>query len=299
MFLYQLLVVFNPMKMFSIIVPCHNGDKYICRCLDSILKQSYNNYEIIFINDCSEDFTQKIITEHYCDSRINYFYVDFKDLSKVKNYGVTKVKGDYIIFLDIDDWIENELLQKLSVQDNINDMIRYQSIMVDDNNNNIHETFITNDFFDLNGNTVLNLFAKNYEIFSPSWLYAYKLDFWLKNNFKFPDGKLQEDFALTSLILNKAEHITSIPYIGHRYYKSQNSIMRNNNQMITIKRAMDVMTHCDMFYEQIINESYNIEFRKNLINYYLNVLTKKLNTLEGIYKEEYAKQISLRKQRWR
>ena len=60
LFLYQLLLVFNPMKMFSIIVPCHNGDKYICRCLYSILKQSYNNYEIIFINDGSEDFKSGI-----------------------------------------------------------------------------------------------------------------------------------------------------------------------------------------------------------------------------------------------
>ena len=100
------------MKKFSIIVPSHNGEKYVFRCLSSILQQIYSHYEIIFVNDNSTDHTFDIINRNFHFSNIKYYEVSFNDISKVRNYGVSKVTGDSILFVDVDDWIEKNLLEK-------------------------------------------------------------------------------------------------------------------------------------------------------------------------------------------
>ena len=286
------------MKKFSIIVPSHNGQKYISRCLNSIMQQTYSNYEIIFINDSSTDYTSDIIRSNFNFPNIKYYEVSFEDISKVRNYGLSKVNGDAIIFVDVDDWIEKSLLEKLSIVDNENDIVRYQGIMVD-NDNNICEEYITDEFYNFNGIETLNKFAREFEIYSPSWLYAYDFRFWEKNNFKFPVGMLQEDFALTSLILSKAKCVSSIPYIGYYYYKSQNSIMRNNNYDNQIKKAYDVLVHCDKFYEDIILGVQDEIIKNNLIKYYLTIIRHKLNVLNSPEKESYEKQLILREERWK
>lgn len=286
------------MKKFSIIIPSHNGQEYISRCLNSIKQQTYSDYEIIFINDSSTDYTANVINSNFNFSNIKYYEVSFKDISKVRNYGLSKVSGDSIIFVDVDDWIEKNLLEKLSIIDNGNDVIRYQGIMID-NDNKVYEKYITDEFYNINGIDVLNKFARDFEIYSPSWLYAYDFSFWEKNNFKFPVGMLQEDFALTSLILSKAKSVSSIPYIGYYYYKSQNSIMRNDNCDNQIKKAYDVLLHCDKFYEDIILGVQDDTIKNNLINYYLSVIKHKVNTLNSPERESYKKELILREKRWK
>ena len=134
------------MKKFSIIVPSHNGQEYISKCLNSIRQQTYSDYEIIFINDSSTDYTADIIHSDFNFPNIKYYEVSFEDISKVRNYGLSKVSGDAIIFVDVDDWIEKSLLEKLSIIDNENDMIRYQGIMVD-NDSKVYEEYITDEFY--------------------------------------------------------------------------------------------------------------------------------------------------------
>ena len=110
---------------------------------------------------------------------------------------------------------------------------------------------------------------------------------------------LQEDFALTSLILSKAKSVSSIPYIGYHYYKSQNSIMRNDNYDNQIKKAYDVLSHCDKFYKDIILGVQDGTIKNNLINYYLSVIRHKVNALNSPEKESYEKQLTLREKGWR
>lgn len=286
------------MKKFSIIIPSHNGQEYISRCLNSIRQQTYSDYEIVFINDSSTDCTADIIHSNFDFPNIKYYEVSFNDISKVRNYGLSKANGDAIIFVDVDDWIEKSLLEKLSIIDNGNDIIRYQGVMVD-SDSNVCEKYITDEFYNFNGMEALNIFAREFEIYSPSWLYAYDFNFWEKNNFKFPVGMLQEDFALTPLILSKAKSISSIPHIGYYYYKSQNSIMRNDNYDNQVKKAYDVLAHCDKLYKEIISSVQDETMKNNLINYYLGVISHKVNTLNSPEKESYEKKLALREKRWR
>jgi glycosyltransferase involved in cell wall biosynthesis len=97
----------------SVIINCYNSEKYLAKTIESILNQTYDDFEVIIVDNCSTDKTKEII-DSYDDKRINY-YSTFKNLnlSEARNYALSKVRGNYIAFLDSDDiWIEN----KLSIQ---------------------------------------------------------------------------------------------------------------------------------------------------------------------------------------
>ena len=102
--------------LISVIVNCYNGEKFLKDCIESILKQTYNNWEIIFWDNMSQDNSKKIL-ESFKDERIRYFKTEkFTKLYEARNLAIKKARGDYITFLDVDDWW---LPKKLEAQINI------------------------------------------------------------------------------------------------------------------------------------------------------------------------------------
>ncbi|WP_302926701.1 glycosyltransferase family 2 protein, partial [Holdemania filiformis] len=94
----------------SVIIPFFNSEKYLEPCLNSVLSQKYSNYEIILVNDGStdksEDKALDIINSHKCD--YNYYYQENCGVSSARNYGIRKATGEYIVFLDSDDYLVDE-----------------------------------------------------------------------------------------------------------------------------------------------------------------------------------------------
>ena len=99
-------------NLYSLIIPVYNGEKYIQTCINSILIQTYNNFEVIIIDDGSTDRT-RIICEELTknNSKIKYIYQENGGVSKARNRGIEESKGDYITFIDIDDYIESNTLE--------------------------------------------------------------------------------------------------------------------------------------------------------------------------------------------
>lgn len=97
----------------SIIVPVYNVEKYLNRCLDSIINQSFNDFELILINDGSTD-KSGIICDKYAqiDKRVRVIHKKNEGVSLTRNLGISIAKGDYITFIDSDDWIEQDFLKK-------------------------------------------------------------------------------------------------------------------------------------------------------------------------------------------
>lgn len=97
----------------SVIVPCYNYAQFLGEALDSLLAQTYANWECIVVNDGSPDNTEDIALA-YCnrDSRIKYFYKENGGHSAARNFGINQSEGTYILLLDADDWISNEYLEK-------------------------------------------------------------------------------------------------------------------------------------------------------------------------------------------
>ena len=100
--------------MISIIIPVYNVEKYLDKCIQSILNQSYKNFELILIDDGSTDHSKNICDKwHKLDSRIKTIYQKNTGVSKARNKGLSIAKGQYITFIDSDDWIAQDYLQTL------------------------------------------------------------------------------------------------------------------------------------------------------------------------------------------
>jgi glycosyltransferase involved in cell wall biosynthesis len=108
-------MIFNMTNLVSIIIPCYNAEKFIAETIQSVLNQTYTNWELIVIDDGSKDNSSKIITSFLTDSRINYYYQENKGVSIARNHGISKVNGVYIAFLDADDvWTPTNLEEKIN-----------------------------------------------------------------------------------------------------------------------------------------------------------------------------------------
>ena len=121
------------MVKFSIIVPVYNVEMYLGACLDSILNQSYKDFEVIVVNDGTKDNSQDIIDEYVKkDDRIRGFKKKNGGLSDARNFGVGKAKGDYLLFVDSDDDINPLLLENINkeIEKNDPELIRFQIVKV-------------------------------------------------------------------------------------------------------------------------------------------------------------------------
>lgn len=98
--------------LVSIIVPIYNGELYIQKCLDSILVQTYKNIEVVIINDGSTDGSINYL-EKYSDERIRYFNIENQGVSVARNYGIDKSNGEYLLFIDVDDYVNEDIVEKL------------------------------------------------------------------------------------------------------------------------------------------------------------------------------------------
>lgn len=112
----------------SVIVPIYNASKYLSRSIESILNQSYENLEIILIDDCSTDNSKEIIKNYALkDSRIKPFYSELNQgVSKSRNIGLKSVSGDYVMFMDADDYIVKDMIKIM-----LEKAIKYNSDMID------------------------------------------------------------------------------------------------------------------------------------------------------------------------
>ena len=224
--------------LFTIIIPVYNVENYIDKCITSVINQTYKNYEIIVINDGSTDNSKEVLKKYENIKNITIIEQKNKGLSAARNMGIKKAKGDYIVLLDSDDYIEEELLEKLENAINKKtDIIRYQAKTVNEKYEVITE-YKEEEFYDLDKNTAIEKILK-YHFIENSWLYCYKKELFTKNKLKYDEGYIHEDFGLTPLLLLKANKITSIDYIGYNYLIRENSIMNNKDTKKTIKKCND------------------------------------------------------------
>lgn len=215
---------------FSIIVPVYNVRDYIGKCLDSIIKQTYDNFEIIVVNDGSSDDSQSIIDEYIKkDKRIKSYKKANGGLSDARNYGLKYITGDYLLFIDSDDYIREKLLERLNevLSAKQVDLVRFECDLYDEQGKMIASNKGVN-YCDMQvDDSIEELVIRKYV--ENAWLYCYNVNFWKKNNFKYAKGKIHEDFGLTPVILYCANTISSIDYSGYCYLIRAGSITNSKN----------------------------------------------------------------------
>lgn len=226
---------------FSIIVPVYNVENYVDKCIKSILNQTYKNYEVIIINDGSTDNSLNIINKYKNNKKIKIITQKNKGLSNARNNGMKIATGDYLLFIDSDDYIEDKLLEILNNNINGEDLIRFQTRTVDENYNTIKE-YNEETFNNLNGIEAFEKISK-YNFVELAVCYSYKKSSFFKNKYKFEENTFHEDFGLIPFVIISSKKVTSINYIGYNYLQRKNSIMNSTEYQKEINKTNDMLKH--------------------------------------------------------
>lgn len=256
---------------FSIIIPAYNVEKYIEQSVNSILNQTYQNFEIIIINDGSKDNTGKIIDKLYQNnSKIKIIHKENEGLSKARNTGIKKSIGEYLIFLDGDDyWNSNEALAQIftKIKKDKNDlvMIGLQKYFEET------KTIVNKKLFDSKiPITIKNLLKTNYYKASACDKIIKKSSF-INNDLTFPEGLLSEDIIYCSNLLNKVKNIGLINENIYVYRQHKSSITKN----INVKNIEDILT---MLKEGLKNKN---SLNYNYLAYEYTVVLGLISTSKG------------------
>jgi len=285
------------MKKVSIIVPVYNAEKYIARCLDSILMQADNNVEIVLINDGSTDKSEEIIKTYLgrYNASIKYIKKENTGLADNRNIGIEKSTGDYIIYVDADDYIDKNLLKNLApyMKQNI-DIIKYKAIIETEENDEIGQ-FEGPTFDVVSGEEAFSKLCFEDELLDTACVYAYKRELFIKNKLKFIKNTYHEDFGLIPLIMLKAKTFVSTDIQGYHYVQSQNSITRNTDYSKTVKKVFDTLIHYDNMITQIQNYKISEKAKEDVKIFYTNSILLRVNDLKKEDKKRFIKEIRKRK----
>jgi len=280
---------------FSIIIPVYNTEKYIIRCLESIKNQTYKNYEVICIDDGSKDNSFKLMKEFAKDNKqFNVLSKKNSGPSDTRNIGIEKATGDYICFLDSDDYLDKNFLKKIEskIKKDLPDVIkiRYQEFNEENINNLEKENIkIVNE---KGKDALIKFITNNYPIDIP-WLYLYSLKYWKQNNFSFIKGKFHEDFGLIPLAILNANKVTTINDAIYYYMvQRKGSTMSTNDLKFKLQKTDDVIFHYQNL-EKEINSNKNLNKKeKDIINHYLeNTVIAKICLLPNKYLKEYKQKL--------
>lgn len=283
------------MVKFSIVVPVFNASKTIKRCLGSILKQSYANYEVILVNDGSTDDSKEIIDGLIVDKKnFKCIHKANEGVSEARNKGIAQASGDYLVFMDDDDTINEYLLEELNKEieryDNL-DLVRYQIQKIV---NNEEICFSTEIFSNLSGEEAFLKLIHD-DLFVTPVSYAYKKSFWQENHFKYEAGRIHEDFGLTPLVVVMARKVSAISYVGYNYIIRDNSIMTSNDVDKLKVKNRDVLFHYDFLMRKIDEVSVGETTREVFKSYISNALVSRAPILPDSLLKEYLKELKSRK----
>ncbi|MDQ0344467.1 glycosyltransferase involved in cell wall biosynthesis [Lederbergia wuyishanensis] len=278
------------MPKVSVVVPIYKVQKYIRRCIDSIVEQTFPNVEIILVNDGSPDNCGQIIDEYAKkDHRIKVVHKENGGLSDARNKGMEYVTGEYTLFVDSDDWIERNMIEelvKISL-DNQADVVQssfyyaYHDYLLYDNRyfSKNHPNKLLNNH-ELMYELICNEKVKNF-----AWGKLYKTN--LIKDLQFKKGVLFEDVFWSHLVMQRVHTyvITHIPM--YYYFQRSESIVFNYSlrNLDIIEGLKERHKFVEQYYPNLINESFKVILSNCLIHYNLLLLNR------GIDKDGNSKKL--------
>ena len=280
------------MPKISVIIPVYNTEKYIEKCLESLAKQTMQDFEVIIVNDGSTDNSKKVIKDYMKNSNLDIKYLEKENggLASARNYGIEHASGKYISFFDSDDYLDKDLYKNLEkYMDEDIDLIKFKMKTVDEKENVIEK--LDGPVFDVcTGEEGYKKLCTTDKYMDPACIYLYKRKFFVENNFKYK-LRYHEDFGLTSLIIIQAKTFVSTNVFGYNYLQTEESLSRGKDYK-NIDRAKDMLAHYDNMMT-LIDAYYNIsDETKDLVKrYYTNSVVLKADTLKGEDKKRYIKEI--------
>ena len=214
-------------ELISVIVPIYNVEKYIARCLDSLISQTHSNIQIIVVNDGTLDKSREIVEKYKTDDkRIEIYDKGNGGLSDARNYGLKHVRGKYVCFVDSDDWVSNDYIETLYsiFRENVNITCGGFEYFYDNGKTEIKECM---------RKTVLSNAAAMQALCEGKWMTnhvwnkMYRVQ--LFENIQFEVGRHFEDIYIMHQLFAKATQIICTDKIIYHYFMRGESIIHQKN----------------------------------------------------------------------
>lgn len=272
------------MKKVSIIVPIYNSSSYLNCCMDSLLKQTYKNIEIILVDDGSKDISPEICKKYQKkDSRVSYYSKKNGGVASARNYGLRKITGEYVVFIDSDDYIENNMIECL-----VEGIDKYNCDMSAcyfskfNNYNKILEKQATNDkiinykVLD-NKEEIYSLMLKNKKIGGYIWNKIYKESI-LHEMDKYFSGDMLEDYEFNCRYVELCSKISFCEVELYNYFENSNGLTGSFKMNDSKINGINVYNEIIKYYDKYDNfDTYMIIFHALKYEFNINYKSYKLN----------------------
>ena len=207
--------------LISIVVPVYKVEKYLKKCVDSILNQSYTDIEVILVDDGSPDDCGKICDEYTeKDKRVKVIHKENGGLSDARNIGLENASGDYILFIDSDDWIHEDMVdilyRNLKANDTDMSMCMFKYVFEESEEEVFDECHCTEQVEVLSSEDILRRYYSEDRVpYVVAWNKLYKKD--LFKEIRYPKGKIHEDEFTSYRLIHQSDKIAVI-YSALYYY---------------------------------------------------------------------------------
>ncbi len=249
------------MSKISVIIPIYNVEKYLEKCLESVINQTYKDLEIICVDDCSPDNSNKIVQEYLKkDSRIKLIQREKNGgLSAARNSGLNKATGEYVYFLDSDDWIDLDYLEKMvsAMKENNVDVVLNTKIIKEEEGKQ-NAQFLPNLCPEALENVSLKTKNCVWKLVWNTWAYLWKKSALDKIDAKFPEGFINEDMYFQSIVLSSLDKIYVTRNSSYHYLIRKNSISDD----LKSKRSREVFNIL-----KILNKTADYYLKKGILNF--------------------------------
>lgn len=245
-------------ELVSVVVPVYKVEPYLEKCVKSITAQSYKNLEIILVDDGSPDRCGEMCDAYVKeDPRIRVIHKKNGGLSDARNAGAARASGKYLLFVDSDDAIDGELVEKAvaTAEKHRSDIVLFDYYCVENGNREVREASLPT-------GKVLNLKEEKELLLAPpsAWTKLFRREFYEKSGCSFPVGKYFEDLATTPVFFLKAERIVYLDEPLYDYMIRENSIMTGKNYEKSCRDKLAVLDHIQEVYRQAgVYETYRDE----------------------------------------
>ena len=286
----------NPIKV-SVIVPVYNNEKFLKKCLDSIANQTLDEIEIICIDDGSSDNSLEILNIYKLkDERFRIITQKNSGAAIARNNGLKIVRGDFVAFVDSDDWFELNALELLynNAVSNGAELVLFDSVEHHHDNKLKERCYITNDSIKNHNNFTFNYkYKKNFVMngFLVIWSKFYRTSFLKDNNITFSDHLIFNDvlFHIKSMLM--AKKISYCPHILYNYLRTnQHSIQNEKGLSDKSFVLLDVM---DEIEEYLIGNGFYEELELEFIKFKLTELRGRLNKIKLPNRNDFYQLIKL------
>ena len=242
--------------LISVVIPVYNVEKYLERCLDSILNQSYSNLQIIIVDDGSTDTSGKICDRYAMkDSRIQVFHKENGGLSDARNFGLEHICGKYVSFIDSDDYVSKDYIKYLyGLIETVDADISACKHLESNKENYEFELTKPCGICIYSREEALERLCYQKGVTTSAWAKLYKTQ--LFKSIRFPNGKLYEDESTFYKLLENSEKMVCGGQIHYLYFYRSDGIVRsqfNKRKMDYVQQSLEFSIYIKHNYPQLYN----------------------------------------------